>query len=308
MHLRPDNEKSHLDDRIYLVVPVFNRRSLTERFLSCLRFQSFRNFETIVVDDGSTDDTAELIAKNFPEVQLQRGDGNLWWTGAVNVGIRHAIAQATATAAILVINNDVEISANYLEIIHGLWQSLPRTLIGSVAVAIDNRDIIVDGGTIVNWWTAKTTKLNPGRRLSEIERDSYDVSVLTGRGTLIPIEVFRDVGLYNDKHYQQSGDEELPARAARAGYRLIIDYRCIVRTLLKSSYAVNVADRYSIRDIKKYFFDIRSNARLKSCFFFAYDTAINPVAFISFLLCQQARVTGHFIRRLRLWRPGLPCA
>lgn len=300
MNLRQGVQNPDLHDRIHIVVPVFNRRSLTERFLSCLRQQSFRNFETIIVDDGSTDGTAELVADRFPEVQVLRGAGNLWWTGAVNVGIRHAMAQAAATAAILVINNDVEIGPNYLEIIHRLWQSRPRTLIGSVAVDVNNQDIIIYGGTIVNWWTAKTTKLNSGRRLSEVERDDYDVSVLTGRGTLIPIQVFRDIGLYNDRHYQQTGDEELPARAARAGYRLIINYSSVVRTSPKGSYDLNVADRYSLRDLKRYFFDIRSMARLKYCFFFAYDTASNPIAFISFLLCQQARFTGHFVRRLRL--------
>jgi len=49
--------------KIYVVVPVFNRKALIPRFLECMRNQTFRNFEVIVVGDGSTDGTAELVAE-----------------------------------------------------------------------------------------------------------------------------------------------------------------------------------------------------------------------------------------------------
>ena len=58
--------------KIHVVVPVFNRKALIPRFLECMRNQTFKNFEVIVVDDGSTDGTAELVAEHFREVQLLR--------------------------------------------------------------------------------------------------------------------------------------------------------------------------------------------------------------------------------------------
>jgi len=297
---RPLETGEAIPGRIYVVVPVFNRKSLTERFLCCMRSQSFRNFETIVVDDGSTDSTAELVSERFPEVHLLRGDGSLWWTGAINLGIRYAMARAAAEDSILVINDDVEVNQTYLATLHRLWTSMPRTLIGSVAVDVEKSATIVDGGGLVNWWTAKVTKLNVGRRISDFGSDySVDVSFLTGRGVLIPTEVFRKIGLYNDKHYQQSGDDELPVRAAAAGYRLIVSYASIVKTYTKTSYNLNVCDTFSLRDIWKYFFDIKANARLKGRFFFAYDTAATPFSFISFLLFDIARITAHFVLRLR---------
>jgi glycosyltransferase involved in cell wall biosynthesis len=50
-----------MQDKIYIIVPVFNRKSFMQRFLYCMREQTFRNFDIIVVDDCSIDDTAELI-------------------------------------------------------------------------------------------------------------------------------------------------------------------------------------------------------------------------------------------------------
>jgi N-acetylglucosaminyl-diphospho-decaprenol L-rhamnosyltransferase len=293
--------KQALRGKIYVVVPVFNRKNLTQRFLYCMSKQTFRNFEIIVVNDGSTDGTAEMVAEQFRQAQLLRGDGNLWWTGAINLGIRHAMAQASEDDAILVINDDLEVDSDYLGSLDKLWHSMPKTLIGSVIVDIKNPDIIFDGGRIVNWWTAKFRILNSQKKLLEFEKNHYvDVSLLTGWGTLIPIQVFQEIGLYDDQHFQQCGDTELPVRAKNIGYRLIVSYSSIAKIHAEASDSMNVSIHYSLRDLNKYFFSIKSNCRLKYRFFFALNTAINPFSFISFLLLDLLRITYHFLLRLRL--------
>jgi GT2 family glycosyltransferase len=293
--------KQAVRGKIYVVVPVFNRKNLTQRFLHCMSKQTFRNFEIIVVNDGSTDGTAELVAEQFRQVQLLRGDGNLWWTGAINLGIRHAMAQALEDDAILVINDDLEVDSDYLGSLDRLWHSMPKTLIGSVIVDIKNPDIIFDGGRIVNWWTAKFKILNSQKKLLEFEKNHYvDVSLLTGWGTLIPIQVFREIGLYDDQHFQQCGDTELPVRAKNVGYRLIVSYSSIAKIHVEASDGLNISGHYSLRDLNKYLFGTKSNYRLKYRFFFALNTAINPFAFISFLLLDLLRITYHFLLRLRL--------
>jgi GT2 family glycosyltransferase len=287
-------------DKLYIVVPVYNRKPLVEQFLCRMRQQTFRDFETIIIDDGSSDGTSELITAEFKEVELLRGDGNLWWTGAVNLGIKHVLAKAPADAAIVVINDDVEVDCDYLDKLRKLWRLHPRTLIGSVVVDSKDPEIIVDGGRIVNWWLAKFTILNQTRKLSEFPSDYFvDTSLLTGWGTLIPIEVFREIGLYDDKHFQQCGDTELPVRAKNAGYRLIVSYGIKAKVQVEASDAVNVSAHYSLWDIRKYFFDVKSNFRLKYRLFFGLNTARNPVAFASFLIFDLSRIIVHFVLRLR---------
>ena len=48
---------------IHIIVPVHNRSSITNKFADCLLRQSYQNYNFILVDDGSTDDTVESIKK-----------------------------------------------------------------------------------------------------------------------------------------------------------------------------------------------------------------------------------------------------
>jgi GT2 family glycosyltransferase len=285
---------------IYVVLPVFNRKGLLKRFLDCMRRQTFRNFTIIVVDDGSTDGTSALLRDQYGEVQLLMGDGNLWWTGGINCGIRHALAQAGEDDAVLVINDDVEVDSHYLESLYASWQRMPNTLIGSVGVDINDPGTIQDGGRLVNWWTAKARVLNSQKQLSDFPDDyQVDVSLLTGWGTLVPVKIFREIGLYDEKHFQQCGDTELPVRAKNRGYRLVVSYGAVIKIHAEQTAGINVSTRYSLKDLKTYFFGVKSNFRLKYRFFFCYDTARNPLAFVSYLTCDMLRITVHFLRGLR---------
>ena len=188
----------------------------------------------------------------------------------------------------------------YVEHLVHFAQAHPATLVGSIAVDFENPDIIHSGGVQINWWTAKHRVINNGRKLSEFPADHYvEVSMLPGRGTLIPMSVFHQVGLFDDKHFQQCGDTELPVRATKSGYRLVVSYGAIVKSHMDSGDMINVSQTYKFADWKKYFFDIKSNARLKYRFYFARTAADgNPVRLLSYFFFDLARIAYHFIKRL----------
>ncbi|MCZ6541357.1 MAG: glycosyltransferase family A protein, partial [Nitrospinae bacterium] len=74
---------------VSVVIPTFNRAWCLAETLRSVARQTFRDFETIVVDDGSTDDTPDLLCR-FPEVRVHRWEDNRGVSAARNRGIEMA--------------------------------------------------------------------------------------------------------------------------------------------------------------------------------------------------------------------------
>lgn len=286
---------------IYVVIPVYNRQDFTRSCLASFRSQVHQDFKIVVVDDGSTDDTEKMLTNEFPEVHVIKGNGELWWTGAINAGIRYSLKCLTDEDYILVLNNDLELPTDFMECIVTFAKNNKDTLVGSVVVDIGERKKIVYGGVKINWWTAKQRVINFNEDLDNFSKSySVESDYLTGRGTLIPVHVFKRVGLYDEQHFKQCGDTELTLRAKQMNYRLVVFYGArIFSHEHTGGDSINITNKYKIRDFKKYFFDVRSNFRLQYRFYFARSALRNNyLKLLTHFACDVGRISFRFIRNL----------
>jgi N-acetylglucosaminyl-diphospho-decaprenol L-rhamnosyltransferase len=289
---------------IFIIIAVHNRKEKTDACLRSLTNQTIRRFKTVVVDDGCTDGTSEMISALYPEVSLIRGSGNLWWTGATNTGIRYVLDICNINDYILLVNDDLIVPADYIEKAYSLIALYPDTLIGSAVIDIANSDIIHSGGIRINWWNAKTKMfLNKNESLSSFPKGyTLPVSSLTGRGVLIPLSVFREIGLYNEQHYKQCGDLELPVRASKAGYPLIVSYDlCVFCHIKDNPKSINHLPKLGFKNIHSYFWDIRSYTNLKYRFYFAYDGTESIFQGTIYFLFDLMRITVHMLRKFKVF-------
>lgn len=104
----PGNAGS-LPPRVTVIVPTYNGLRYLLPCLAALRVQTYRNFTVLVVDDGSTDGTAEILARDYPAVALIRFAQN----GGLVRGQNAAIALCS-TEFVALLNNDTEADANWL--------------------------------------------------------------------------------------------------------------------------------------------------------------------------------------------------
>jgi GT2 family glycosyltransferase len=109
---QPEGERSAAGDGplIEIIIPNWNGRDMLEHCLVSLRRQTFSGFRVVVVDNGSSDGSNQLLAEKFPEVKLIRLDRNTGFSAAVNTGIKSSTAPW-----LLLLNNDMEVAGECLE-------------------------------------------------------------------------------------------------------------------------------------------------------------------------------------------------
>ena len=292
---------------VFVIIPVHNRLDFTRACLASLREQSFRDFTVVVIDDGSTDGTHAALTAEFPEVKLLWGDGDLWWTGAMNRGLEWVLTLATQADHVFTLNNDTALPPDYLEKLLDLAAHRPRALIGTVAVSWDDHERIVDGGVLIDWRTTRSTSPAQGLTWSQAADrlgDAATVGVLSGRGTLIPVKVFRRVGLYDQARLPHYGaDWEFSRRAQRAGFELLMCYRTRVFSREGATGLRPSAQTLSPREFLRSYVDVRSPNNLRARWNVARSCA-EPMAFPAFLGIDLVRTVGGGVRRQLVGRYG----
>ena len=107
--------------KVSVIILNWNGRELLEDCLPSVLAQSFQDYEVILVDNGSSDGSAEWVAATYPEVRLLRLSSNLGFCGGNNAGVRVARGEH-----ILLLNNDTVVEADWLEPLYAAMTSDAR--------------------------------------------------------------------------------------------------------------------------------------------------------------------------------------
>jgi glycosyltransferase involved in cell wall biosynthesis len=205
------------DDKTYILIPVHNRRELTLGGLQRL-YQNgdLEHYTVVVVDDGSTDGTEAAIQAKFPTVKLLRGDGHLWWTGAICKGMEYAISQKAEY--LIWLNDDCRLSPGTLEGLVQFCRQHPNAIVGAQGVKQDIPTMLAFGGKRKTW---------QGFRMMSIPQGEIQpCDLLSGNLVCLPRTVIDKIG-YPDTHWtpHYGGDALYLVRARNAGFDLWADAR-----------------------------------------------------------------------------------
>jgi len=197
--------------RVSVVIPTWNGCAMLRAALASLRAQTFRDFETIVVDNGSSDGTAAMIRSEFPDTVVVAFPANRGFAVAVNAGIHAARGHYVA-----LLNNDAEAEPEWLAALVGVLEARPA--VGSVAskmVTFQDPGVLDSTGAAMGLFAYD---MGRGRR----DGPPFDV----GREILCPCagaamyrrELFETVGDFDAAFFAWFEDVELGIRAQLAGF------------------------------------------------------------------------------------------
>lgn len=181
---------------VSIIIPVYNgERYIADAIDSAIK-QTYKNIEIIIVDDGSTDNT-EQIVKRYPNVRyIKKSNGGV--ASALNKGIAEAEGEYISW-----LSHDDLYHANKIASQVKILADLPKdlrekTFIYSAYEHMNEELVIYD-------------KFEPHRNLplSKLEHEHYPAifGLINGCTTLIPVKALKDIGLYNeDLYYTQDID------------------------------------------------------------------------------------------------------
>lgn len=281
---------------IYIIIPVHNRKHFTRQCLMSLREQTVQQFRTVVIDDGSTDGTSEMIQTEFPEVKLLRGDGNLWWTGATNLGVEYALDQNAHY--IMTLNDDTIPTSDFIGNMLKQAKRHPNTLLGALAIDAETRQPVY-GGEIINWKRATFRQLldiNPPEKLSGL----VEVTHFPGRGLFIPASVFSQIGIFDVKNFPQyAADYDFTHRAIRAGFRVCCNYDARLMIYPQASGDRQNRSRKSWKNYRNHLFGMKGGGNLIKFSIYAIKNC--PKKYLPLFLFHGIlrRISGYLIEWYR---------
>ena len=217
-----------MKSKVGVAIAVHNSRDQTKNCLDSLLRSDYCNLHIVVVDDGSSDGTWEMLKRDYPSVIVLRGDGNLWWTRANNWAIKHCITHGCDYIALL--NPDVLVEPETLHILCEHSRALSDAIVSPIVLDRDQPNRIWEAGhdwePLFKWfplfWISKY-KYKHGTAIAKLPKEPYPTVSVVGRGGLIPRKAFETLGLFDEKHLPHYGaDMDMALRAWRAKYPMYI--------------------------------------------------------------------------------------
>lgn len=200
-----------------VIIPNWNGEYLLKDCLQSLILQSYKEFETILVDNGSTDNSVEYVKLNFPKVKIIKLKKNFGFATAINKGVK-----ASSAKYVIFLNNDTSVEKSWVKNLINCADLHPEVIsVNSKLLNFYNKELIDGVGITIN-------EVGQAKSIGweEKDQDLYDkneyIFGATGGGSLFRREDFIKIGLFDERYFMYSEEVDFAFRAQFLGYKSIM--------------------------------------------------------------------------------------
>ena len=203
---------------VLIVILNWNGIEDTKKCLDSLFAQTYANFDILVVDNGSIDDSLDVLrgieSKN-DRVTVLANPKNKGFAGGVNTGIRYALEKKYDSVALF--NNDAEADKDWLkELVKGLEQK--DTAIATGLLLHEDGKTIDSTGDYYSTWGMPFPR-NRGDKTEQKPQSGYVFSG-SGGASLYKMSLFKEIGLFDEAFFAYYEDVDVSFRTQLAGRKV----------------------------------------------------------------------------------------
>lgn len=200
---------------VSVIIVNWNGLHFLKDCLPHLYKSSYKNFEVILVDNGSKDGSIEFVKKNYHNIIIVQNSVNKGFAEANNQGYKKAKGEF-----ILLLNNDTKVSRNFMEpLIHALQNDKWLGGVQSKILSMDNPKLL---DSVASFFTSTGMLYHYGYHQKDSKKYSKRIYTYTAKGACLMLkrEVVEKVGLFDSRFFAYFEESDLCHRIWLSGYKV----------------------------------------------------------------------------------------
>lgn len=202
-------------DLVSIIIVNYNGKPFLEKCLKSVFQSKYENFEVILVDNNSNDDSTEFVKTKYPNVKIILLDSNYGFAKPGNIGVKIAKGHY-----LLFLNNDTIVTPDTIGELIKTMEKDPKIVICQ-SLLLKSDGMIDSSGDFIY----KTGRAYSSREICKIERP-----ILSSRGAAMMVlkDKFFELGGFDERFFVSFEDVDLGWRAWIWGYQVVLSPKSIV--------------------------------------------------------------------------------
>lgn len=209
------------EPKVIIIILNWNRCRDTVECIESLRRLNYRNYEIILVDNNSSDDSVAVLSSKYPDMVLLVNKQNTGYTGGNNLALSYAERQGYDY--VWLVNDDTVIESDCLNTLIKTAEADKKIgLVSPIVYYYEPRTAIQYCGSYVDW--EKGSIVYPPERALNVDKRflSGENVCLWGTALLIKRKVVKKIGYLRESLFAYWEDTEYSLRAIKAGFRTLV--------------------------------------------------------------------------------------
>ncbi|ABX12023.1 glycosyltransferase family 2 protein [Nitrosopumilus maritimus] len=207
---------------VSIIILNYNAGKLIENCIESIHKSDYKNFEIILVDNVSTDNSQNKCKKKFPEIKLIQNQENLGYCGGNNIGIKTAKGEF-----IVILNPDTIVEKSWLKEFLQEYKKIGLGLYQPKLLALDDTSRINSAGNMIQIFGFGYS-FGKGEKENSNHDKNYLINYASGACLFTTKQVLEKIGFFDDFLFAYHDDLELGWRARQLGIKSHYVPRCVV--------------------------------------------------------------------------------